>query len=66
MNCTTFDKFNPTRVITTSYDGYVRYFDLCTNISDPVEIFQSHTSYNDSFLILSFVLLGLPFKKDEP
>lgn len=41
VNCMTFDKFNPTRLLTTSYDGYVRRLDLHTNIFDEVRLSHS-------------------------
>lgn len=36
VNCATFDKFNLTRLLTTSYDGYVRCLDFKTNVIDEV------------------------------
>jgi WD40 repeat protein len=36
INCITFDKFNSTRLLTTSYDGYVRCLDLHSNVFDEV------------------------------
>ena len=36
INCITFDRFNSTRLLTTSYDGYVRCLDLHSNVFDEV------------------------------
>jgi len=40
VNCLSWDKYDPTRLLSTSYDGFVRCLDLRTNIIDEVN-FQS-------------------------
>lgn len=41
VNCLSFDFFNPTRLLSTSYDGFVRRLDLKTNIFDEVLLLYS-------------------------
>ncbi|KAI9554166.1 hypothetical protein GHT06_019438 [Daphnia sinensis] len=61
INCVTFDKFNPMRLLTTSYDGYVRCLDMPTNVFDEVYSIQRtkntwtayHAQKNPSTLIVS-------------
>ncbi|XP_057375972.1 WD repeat-containing protein 76-like [Daphnia carinata] len=61
VNCVTFDKFNPMRLLTTSYDGYVRCLDMHTNVFDEVYSIQRtkdtwtayHAQKDPSTLIVS-------------
>jgi len=36
VNCLSFDKFNPTRLLSTSYDGYIRCLDFHTSVFNEV------------------------------
>lgn len=61
INCATFDKFNPMRLLTTSYDGYVRCLDMHSNVVDEVYSIQRtkntwtayHAQKDPSTLIVS-------------
>lgn len=58
VNCLTFDKFNPTRLLSTSYDGYVRCLDFNSDKIDKVLYFLLMVGL---FHISESTLTFLPF-----
>lgn len=55
VNCVTFDRYNPSRLLSTSFDGCVRYLDLNTaptTISDKVKRIKLFKQFNSLMAIL--------------
>ena len=41
VNCLTFDKFNSARLLSTSYDGFVRCLDFHTGVFEEVDLLST-------------------------